>query len=151
VTARSLSFLKRYHDRGTQTKLSRRRACSRGHLTLPGAQSRTSFVFFVDLVQAAIKSAARSPLEMAAREDGEQMLREWAIARDGHTGLFEDSLRPTRSSANVNEAHSSVSTRLPPDVQKRPDITPDAPLVLPRPCPPCGTRMIVIERPVHSC
>jgi hypothetical protein len=75
----------------------RRRPCSRrGHLTLPGASSRASFVFFVDLIQAAIKSP-HSPLEISARQDGEQFLRELGIARDGHTGLFEDSLRPTRS------------------------------------------------------
>jgi hypothetical protein len=59
----------------------RRRACSRpGHLTLPGASSRTSLVFFVDLVQAAIRSPAHSPLEISARQDGEQILPELSIA-----------------------------------------------------------------------
>jgi hypothetical protein len=71
----------------------RSRACSRRrHLTLPGASSRTSFVFFTDLVQVAIKPPAHSPLEISARQDGERIMRELGIARDGHTGLFEDSL-----------------------------------------------------------
>jgi hypothetical protein len=44
--------------------------------------------FFIDLVQAAIKSPAHSPLEMAAQQEGEQILREWGIARDGHPGVW---------------------------------------------------------------
>jgi hypothetical protein len=37
------------------------------------------------------------------------------------------------------------------EAQKGPDITPDAPPVLPCPCPHCGGRMIVIEVFARGC
>ncbi len=59
-----------------------------------------------------------------------------------HYGLF----------ANANRAENIATARAfldvaPPaaDAQKPPDITPEAPRVLPCPCPRCGGRMIVIE------
>jgi len=59
-----------------------------------------------------------------------------------HYGLF----------ASTNRAESIATARAlldaaPPaaDPQQRPDLTPDAPTVLPCPCPGCGARMIIIE------
>ena len=59
-----------------------------------------------------------------------------------HYGLF----------ASANRAQSIATARAlldvaPPaaDPQQRPDVAPDAPRVLPCPCPRCGGRMIVIE------
>jgi hypothetical protein len=37
------------------------------------------------------------------------------------------------------------------ETQKEPDVTPDAPTVLPCPCPHCGGRMIVIEVFARGC
>jgi len=65
-----------------------------------------------------------------------------------HYGLF----------ANANRAESIATARAlldvaPPaaDPQKQPDIAPDAPRVLPCPCPRCGARMIVIEVIARGC
>jgi hypothetical protein len=59
-----------------------------------------------------------------------------------HYGLF----------ANATRAESIATARIlldvaPPaaEAQKQPDVAPDAPRVLPTPCPCCGARMIVIE------
>jgi len=59
-----------------------------------------------------------------------------------HYGLF----------ANANRAETIATARAfldvaPPaaDPQPQPDIAPEAPRVLPCPCPRCGARMIVIE------
>jgi hypothetical protein len=79
----SLSFLKRYHERGGRTKLE-----AAGLLSAPRMQPAAGIieavrrikpdelVFFIDLVQAAIKAPAYSPPETAARQGGEQILRE---------------------------------------------------------------------------
>jgi hypothetical protein len=63
-----------------------------------------------------------------------------------HYGLF----------ASANRAESIATARalldvapLAGDPQKQPDVAPDAPRVLPCPCPRCGGRMIVIE--VFAC
>jgi putative transposase len=62
--------------------------------------------------------------------------------------------------ASANRAKSIATARAllgvaPPAVeveaQKQPDITPDAPRVLPCPCPHCGARMIVIEVFARGC
>ena len=60
--------------------------------------------------------------------------------------------------ASANRAESIATARAllgvaPPAVeaQERPDITPDAPRVLPCPCPHCGARMIVIEVFASGC
>ena len=65
-----------------------------------------------------------------------------------HYGLF----------ANANRAESIATARALLDVapsaadpQKQPDIAPDAPRVLPCPCPRCGARMIVIEVIARGC
>jgi hypothetical protein len=65
-----------------------------------------------------------------------------------HYGLF----------ANANRAESIATARAlldvaPPaaDPQKQPDVAPDAPRVLPCPCPRCGARMIVIEVIARGC
>ena len=60
------------------------------------------------------------------------------------------------ASANRAESIAMARTLLgvdPPaaDAQERPDITPDTPPVLPRPCPHCGARMIVIEVFARGC
>jgi len=51
--------------------------------------------------------------------------------------------------ASASRAHSTATARCRPacaaDAQKRPDITPDTPRVLPCPFLHCGARMIVIE------
>jgi hypothetical protein len=60
--------------------------------------------------------------------------------------------------ASANRAESIATARAllgvaPPaaDPQDSPDITPDAPSVLPSPCPHCGARMIVIEVFARGC
>ena len=60
--------------------------------------------------------------------------------------------------AGANRAESIATARAlvgadPPAVEarKQPDITPDAPRVLPCPCPHCGARMIVIEVFARGC
>ena len=60
--------------------------------------------------------------------------------------------------ASANRAESIATARAllgadPPAVEarKQPDITPDAPRVLPCPCPHCGARMIVIEVFARGC
>jgi hypothetical protein len=65
-----------------------------------------------------------------------------------HYGLF----------ASANRANSIAKARAlldvaPPavDPQQRPDCAPDAPRVLPCPCPRCGARMIVIEVFARGC
>ena len=73
----------------------------------------------------------------------------------------ENSHQPTRHYgllASANRAESIATARAllgadPPAVEarKQPDITPDAPRVLPCPCPHCGARMIVIEVFARGC
>src|SRR5271166_2044488 len=65
-----------------------------------------------------------------------------------HYGLF----------ANANRAHNIATARAfldvaPPaaDPQQQSDIAPEAPRVLPCPCPRCGARMIVIEVLASGC
>jgi len=64
-----------------------------------------------------------------------------------HYGLF----------ANANRAENTATARAllgagPPAADpQQPDITPDAPHVLRRPCPRCGARMIVIEVFARGC
>ena len=60
--------------------------------------------------------------------------------------------------ASANRAESIAMARkllgvapLAVDVQKQPDLAPDAPRVLPSPCPRCGARMIVIEVFARGC
>jgi hypothetical protein len=60
--------------------------------------------------------------------------------------------------ASANRAESIATARAllgvaPPaaDAQTSPDITPDAPPVLPNPCPHCGARMFVIEVFARGC
>ena len=60
--------------------------------------------------------------------------------------------------AGANRAENIATARAllgvaPPaaEAQKEPDITPDAPSVLPCPCPHCGARMIVIEVFARGC
>jgi hypothetical protein len=60
--------------------------------------------------------------------------------------------------ASANRAESIAMARAllgvaPPavDQQKQPDVAPDAPRVLPCPCPRCGSRMIVIEVFARGC
>jgi hypothetical protein len=65
-----------------------------------------------------------------------------------HYGLF----------ANANRADNIATARAllgadPPaaNQQQQPDVKPDAPRVLPSPCPRCGARMIVIEVFARGC
>jgi hypothetical protein len=60
--------------------------------------------------------------------------------------------------ANANRAENIATARTflnvaPPaaDPQQQSDIAPDAPRVLPCPCPHCGARMIVIEVFARGC
>jgi hypothetical protein len=77
----SLSFLKRNHERGGRTKLEAAGLLSAlqptaGIIDAVRRIEPDELVFFIDLVQAAIKAPAHSPLETAARQEGEQILRE---------------------------------------------------------------------------
>jgi hypothetical protein len=63
-----------------------------------------------------------------------------------HYGLF--------ASANRAESIAKARTLLgvtPPAAEPQPEVTPDAPRVLPCPCPRCGARMIVIEVFARGC
>ena len=71
-----------------------------------------------------------------------------ATHRIRHYGLF----------ANANRAENIATARAlldvaPPaaDPQQPSDVTPEAPRVLPCPCPRCGARMIVIELFARGC
>src|SRR6185312_234715 len=59
-----------------------------------------------------------------------------------HYGLFANAKR----AENIATARALLNVAPPAaDPQEQPDIAPDAPRVLPCPCPRCGARMIVIE------
>jgi hypothetical protein len=77
----SLSFLKRYHARGGRTKLEAysllsapRMQAAAGIVDAIGTIKPDELVFFIDLVQAAAKEPAPSPLVAMARRTGEQIL-----------------------------------------------------------------------------
>jgi hypothetical protein len=78
----SLSFLKRYHDRGGRTKLEAysllsapRMQAAAGIIDAVRTIKPDELVFFTDLVQAAAKEPAPSPLVATARRTGEQILQ----------------------------------------------------------------------------
>jgi hypothetical protein len=59
-----------------------------------------------------------------------------------HYGLFANASR----AENIATARAFLGVPAPvADPQQQPDVPPDAPRVLPYPCPRCGARMIVIE------
>jgi hypothetical protein len=59
-----------------------------------------------------------------------------------HYGLFA----ATNRAVSIATARALLNVAPPAaDPQKRPDVAPDTPRVLPCPCPRCGARMIVIE------
>ena len=59
-----------------------------------------------------------------------------------HYGLFANANR----AENIATARALLDVASPAaDPQKQPDVAPDAPRVLPCPCPCCGGRMIIIE------
>jgi len=65
-----------------------------------------------------------------------------------HYGLFANAKR----AENIATARTLLNVAPPAaDPQEPPDIAPDAPRVLPYPCPRCGARMIVIEVFARGC
>jgi hypothetical protein len=65
-----------------------------------------------------------------------------------HYGLFASANR----AENIATARALLNVAPPAvDPQKQPDVTPDAPRVLPCSCPLCGARMIVIEVFARDC
>jgi glycosyl hydrolase family 42 (putative beta-galactosidase) len=81
--ARSLLFLKQYHERGGRTKLEAasllsapRMQAVAGIIDAVRRIEPEELVFFIDLALAGTHAPARSPLETTARQNGEQILRE---------------------------------------------------------------------------
>ena len=65
-----------------------------------------------------------------------------------HYGLFAG----TNRAENIATARALLGVAPPvSDPQQPPDVAPDAPRVLPCPCPCCGARMIVIEVFARGC
>jgi hypothetical protein len=65
-----------------------------------------------------------------------------------HYGLFAG----TNRAENIATARALLGVAPPVvDPQQQPDVAPDAPQVLPCPCPRCGARMIIIEVLARGC
>jgi hypothetical protein len=65
-----------------------------------------------------------------------------------HYGLFANTIR----AENIATARALLNVAPPAaDPPQQPDVEPDAPRVLPCPCPRCGARMIVIEVFARGC
>jgi hypothetical protein len=81
--ARTLSFVKQYHERGGRTKLEALSLLSAPRMKVVAGIVDTvrrinpdELVFFIDLAQAGAKVPSHSPLEAQARQNGEQILNE---------------------------------------------------------------------------
>ena len=64
-----------------------------------------------------------------------------------HYGLLANGNR----AANIAQARDLLAVPAPPEQPETPKAATDEPRVLPRPCPCCGGRMIVIETFARGC